>query len=99
MLKRQIALANPTLSNNLSLKSIETTRNKNISSCFIKYDDEPSSLSIDPFDTIDASIEKYISLITNKSYEDTLLFWKLNENVLPLLYFSGNKIMLKIPPF
>jgi hypothetical protein len=94
ILKRQIAIANPSLANNSdeSSKTVEL-KSKIISHNFIKYDNEAANIATIAFDTIDACIEKYNGLITSNSYEDTLLFWKVHESVLPLLAPLAKKFL------
>ena len=50
--------------------------------------------TVPAFDTIDACIEKYNGLIPSNSYEDTLLFYKVHESVLPLLAPLAKKFLV-----
>ena len=89
-LKYHIGLLNPELSKLNSISKLEKNT-RPVSSNYTFYC-EPT-FKVDSFDDLDVCIDKYCHLISASSFTDTLLFWKLHENSLPLLAPLAKKFL------
>ena len=87
-LKYHIGLLNPTLA-----KTTNTlfASEKPISSNYLFFSENIES--VETFDDMDATIDKYASLISSSNYSDSLLFWKVHENSLALLAPLAKKFL------
>jgi len=85
-LKYHIGLLNPELATSVYTVN---AKEKPISSNYTFFEENNSI--IESFDDMDASIDKYINLISASYYNETLLFWKVHEPSMPLLAPSAKK--------
>ncbi len=84
-----IGLLDPTLAK--KTKTLSETLEKPISSNYFFFSENIDS--VETFDDMDATIDKYTSLISSSNYSDFLLFWKVHENSLALLAPLAKKFM------
>lgn len=89
-LKYHIGLLNPQLIASTTITSLEANANK-CSSNYTFYSEPIKHL--ENFDEMDACIEKYNVLANETNCTNTLLFWKLHENSLPLLAPLAKKFL------
>ena len=88
-LKYHIGLLDPTLAKKTN--TLSETLEKPISSNYFFFSENIDS--VETFDDMDATFDKYTSLISSSNYSDSLLFWKVHENSLALLAPLAKKFM------